>query len=70
MYNNPMEKRDKDENKLFGMFPQMLFSMLGGRNKRFSFNLDNMEIHLPNVKDPIRLSGKVTIDLSNKKDKS
>ena len=46
----------------------MLFGMLGGRNKKFSFDLDNFEIKLPNIKEPIKLSGKITIDLSKHKE--
>jgi hypothetical protein len=63
-----MGKNDNENNKLFSMFPQMLFDMLGGRNKKFSFNLDNFEIKLPNIKEPIKLSGKITIDLSKHKE--
>ncbi|EEZ92872.1 MAG: hypothetical protein BJBARM4_0493 [Candidatus Parvarchaeum acidiphilum ARMAN-4] len=62
-----MEKKDDGNNKLFGMLPQMLLGMIGGRNKRFSFDLDNLEIKLPNIKEPIKLSGKVTIDFSKQK---
>ncbi len=47
----------------------MFLGMIGGRNKKFSFDLDNFEIKLPNVKEPIRLSGRITIDLSKKGDK-
>lgn len=63
-----MEK-DNSNSKLFGMLPQMFLGMIGGRNKKFSFDLDNFEIKLPNVKEPIRLSGRITIDLSKKGDK-
>ncbi|MGC8533158.1 MAG: hypothetical protein ACP5MV_00805 [Candidatus Parvarchaeum sp.] len=63
-----MEKNDNSNNKLFGMLPQMLLGMLGGRNKKFSFDLDNLEIKLPNIKEPIKLSGKITIDLSKHKE--
>ncbi len=62
-----MEKDNNDNNKLFGMLPQMLLGMIGGRNKKFSFNLDNLEIKLPNISQPIKLSGKVTIDFSKSK---
>jgi len=62
-----MEKNDDGNSKLFSMLPQMLFGMLGGRNKKFSFNLDNFEIKLPNIKEPIKLSGKITIDFSKHK---
>jgi hypothetical protein len=63
-----MEKNSGDS-RLFTMFPQMLMGFLGGRNKKFSFSLDNLEVHLPNVKEPIKLSGKITIDFSKQKDK-
>ncbi|MCL4373013.1 hypothetical protein M1384_03030 [Candidatus Parvarchaeota archaeon] len=63
-----MEKNDNGNSKLFSMFPQILFSMLGGRDKRFSFDLDKFEIKLPNIKEPIKLSGKITIDLSKHKE--
>lgn len=63
-----MEKSDNVNNKLFGMLPQMLLGMLGGRNKKFSFSLDNLEIKLPNIKEPIKLSGKITIDFSKHKE--
>ncbi|MCL4362369.1 MAG: hypothetical protein OH338_00470 [Candidatus Parvarchaeota archaeon] len=64
-----MEKNDNgNNNKLFSMIPQMLLGMLGGRNKKFSFDLDNLEIKLPNIKEPIKLSGKITIDLSKHKE--
>ncbi|MCL4398514.1 MAG: hypothetical protein M1322_03385 [Candidatus Parvarchaeota archaeon] len=62
-----MEKNDNGNNKLFGMIPQMLLGMIGGRNKKFSFDLDNLEIKLPNISEPIKLSGKITIDFSKKK---
>jgi hypothetical protein len=62
-----MEKSDNENNKLFGMLPHMLLGMLGGGNKKFSFDLDNLEIKLPNIKEPIRLSGKITIDFSKHK---
>ena len=62
-----MEKNDDGNSKLFSMLPQMLFGMLGGRNKKFSFNLDNFEIKLLNIKEPIKLSGKITIDFSKHK---
>jgi hypothetical protein len=68
VYNTLMEKDDNGNNKLFGMFPQMLLGMIGGRNRKFSFDLDNLEIKLPNIREPIRLSGKITIDFSKKKD--
>jgi hypothetical protein len=63
-----MEKKEDGNNKLFGMLPQMLLGMIGGRNKRFSLDLDNLEIKLPSIKEPIKLSGKVTIDFSKKKE--
>ncbi|MEM0142800.1 MAG: hypothetical protein QXL94_02420 [Candidatus Parvarchaeum sp.] len=63
-----MEKKEDGNSKLFGMLPQMLLGMIGGRNKKFSFDLDNLEIKLPNIKEPIKLSGKITIDLSKHKE--
>lgn len=59
-----MEKDKSGNNKMFGMLPQMLLGMIAGRDKKFSLNLDNLEIKLPNIKESIKLSGRITIDLS------
>ncbi len=61
-----MEKNDN--NNVFGMLPQLLMGFIGRKNKKFSFDLDNFKIELPNFSEPIKLSGKVTIDFSNKKE--
>jgi hypothetical protein len=63
-----MEKDSKGDGKLFGLLPQMLLGMVGGKDRKFSFDLDNLEIKLPNVKAPIKLSGKITIDFSKSKE--
>ncbi|EFD92720.1 MAG: hypothetical protein BJBARM5_0573 [Candidatus Parvarchaeum acidophilus ARMAN-5] len=62
-----MEKDHSDNNQLFKLLPQMLFGMLGGRNKNLSLSLDNFEIKIPNIKESIKLSGKITFVFSKEK---
>ena len=56
---------EKIATKLLGQVMKGLFS----RSQKLTLNLDDVKLKLPAFDEPIRLSGKLSIDLSSSKGK-
>ncbi len=61
-----MVMEDKGFDKMIG---NIISGFISNKPKDFSINLDGLEVSLPFLKEPIKLSGKVTITMSNEKKK-